>query len=297
MWINMIGKDLFIQTNHNFTFHEVIVEQKKYMIDPEVLGNKTFDLPILEITINNKPYYVGKYYWLLITLSNGEKIYWCGEHNLVYAFFFEHYRHNARDIIRDGGMLWRHFDAHDDVGGNGSMRKVELRNEHNWTREISRGTNELSCGNFMSYIAGAGIASIFDWIHNNDGMGKDILQSDSSSVKTRLIQNYPQIERSAAVFDLDVDLIVGLNPDMPYEQMMRRFWGIKDKLLFFALTSDVIFIANSSELFKGEELLLAFMDPLHSSYCAGTFIKEMALQSDHVGENYTTALDLLPNPA
>ncbi|MFC1548488.1 alpha/beta fold hydrolase [Candidatus Omnitrophota bacterium] len=134
-----IDNNIVIPMTGEFELREAIVDQKEYK---NVTLHENMQYPIIEVVINGKKYRIGNGFYLVITLANGKKVYWSGQHNFSYSFFFEHFKEDARSIISEGGVHWRHIDMHSDMVGSEMVPSRSLQ-ECSWQKEASFGSHKL----------------------------------------------------------------------------------------------------------------------------------------------------------
>ncbi|MDZ4243037.1 MAG: pyridoxal-phosphate dependent enzyme [Candidatus Omnitrophota bacterium] len=221
----------------------VVIEQRHY----EMKTVRATIQPVIKVAINGNAYLIGNGYYLVITLANGKKIYWAGEHNLSYAFFFEHYRDKVNEMIARGGVVWRHLDAHEDLGEYEYLPRPQTFPVLDWRREIERGVNGLACGNYLGHLAlNTMIAKRLQRIRAMQRTGMTI-HDLGMSVEEYGLEELAGQDIRGGVFDLDIDLVTDENRDQGFPMSLAAFEREKSHLVSVAERSDVCFLLNSSE--------------------------------------------------
>jgi hypothetical protein len=225
----------------------VAVTAREYSVPPAI---GLLHLPIIEFTVNGKDYRIGRGHCLTFTRSDGKKIYWAGQHNLSYAFFFDHYRDRASALIRGGGVFWRHIDAHGDVLGY-RHAGVDRATAVEWEREIDVGTR-LSSGRYLGALAVIGAIRHLDQIDplSSEERVNPSLLNGIAGLSERIISLRTAAEEGAFydVADIDIDIVAGYEPMMDEGRARLRFEELKPDLLRICEASVVVFLTNSSEL-------------------------------------------------
>gem|GEM_PF-5117185 len=247
-------KEFEIYTEANFDFPGAAIEQRRYDL-PDIWEEKI--LPVLKVKLNGNPFDIGKGHYVVITLANGKKIYWGGQHNLTYSFFFEHYKDKANDVVALG-KPWFHIDAHDDMGYF-KDEKVELTNDFYWPDQRQAGLG-LSEATYFGNMVNNGIVRNYDFY---------------DSVRSVLMLAQDRI--SGGIMDLDIDVTVGVanNKIDGYKNFAR----MRKALVSIAKRSEVIFLTNSSELSRLSLGAPFYIDPHAAIAFAGTFIEDLAKAS------------------
>ncbi|MGD2278600.1 MAG: EAL domain-containing protein, partial [Candidatus Omnitrophota bacterium] len=256
--INILPKETVYDTDLSFDLPGATVEQKEY----DVWDLPRYIFSVVQITINGKKYKVGKGHYLVITLANGKKVYWSGQHNLSYAFFFEHYREKARELIDKGGVTWRHVDAHTDYGRYHAVDRPERKTFSDWKDEVEFGIHKLNCFDYMGYLRATDMIKDFRFAYY--------------PYELRILA--PQLRLKGVkggVTDVDIDFIVGDEMRLSAYEANRRFADMKDNILFLMKQGEVCFITNSSEL-ERRSFAPLHIDPLLAARFSGELIKELA---------------------
>ncbi|MBU1999333.1 MAG: hypothetical protein KKE64_07570 [Candidatus Omnitrophica bacterium] len=230
------------------------VEQRHFIhIPPQLVAIH----PILEFGINNNLYKIGGPYYLVITLNNSKKLYWGGQHNLSYAFFFEHYKERVKEIIDSGGIAWRAFDAHTDTGDFDVDNLIQTSKRNaNWQEEVKRGILDLSPGGYLGYL----------------------LSTDIPTVASKIIISFDELRELArqriqgGVFDLDIDIVPGLSSRADKYNIWSGFIVMLPYLVSIARLSDLCFFINSSEI----SFSYGAIDAVMAAQCNGYLIKNIA---------------------
>jgi len=249
-----LGSDFVIDSGRSYSFKDVEIEQRQYPVSSP--ASVVFPTVILEI--NNRAYEVGGENFLVITLANGKKIYWGGQHNLSYSFFFENFKEKAAELIEAGGVLWFHIDNHVDLGSYEEANRRSL-DTGVWQKEIEHGYAHLSFANYMGYLLQTKVVS-------------DLHRASSLE---EIVEGKWAID-SPSVVDFDVDVIL--------DNTGKTRLGLleKAKLLSIFNQADVVFMTNSSELSAFNLGVPLHIDPHLAISTNAKFIQELALQSSLV---------------
>jgi len=274
---------------YSFTIKGAKVKQGMY----EVLGYPFEEilpieiLPIVKVSINGKVYKVGRGRFIVITLANGKKIYWGGEHNLSYSFFFEHYREKAQGIIDRGGVVWRHLDAHWDF--KDPMNTPSEDKHIDWQEEVRIGHTKVSHYRYLNRVIEKGIASRIDMGRNTFTIQPKILKREPISITTYHLKKLADQDIEGGVCDLDIDIVAGAEHNIKEREARERFENMKPHIVSIAQRSDVCFFINSSEL---SALPLScgtpnYIDPDLAVRFNGELIQELAQRAVNEGKERT----------
>ncbi len=177
---------------------------------------------VLRVNINGAQYSVGHGDYLGLTLPSGKKIYWGGQHNLSYAFFFKHFGERAQD--RPGSLRWRHADQHRDLN-IGSISETAGPRNATPRDQIEFGLQTLNATNYLGFIRSRELAKV----------------EHATTIEDLDVWNRNQ--KIGGVLDIDLDILV--HPRTAKSQDGQMFI---ERLAKAAGNSEVIFITNSSEL-------------------------------------------------
>jgi 8-oxo-dGTP pyrophosphatase MutT (NUDIX family) len=177
---------------------------------------------VLHVDINGKEYSIGHGDYLALTLPSGKKIYWSGQHNLSYAFFFEHFGDDAKGRL--GPVRWRHADQHQDLN-IGSLPPAGPPKNATPQEQIEFGLQTLNAANYRGYIENRKMARV------------------EHATTTEELDAWDQGPEKGGVLDIDLDILI--HPETAKPQDRKIF---SEKLAKAAASAEVIFITNSSEL-------------------------------------------------
>ncbi len=196
--------------------------------------------PVLHVNINGKAYSIGHGDYLSLMLPSGKKIYWGGQHNLSYAFFFKHFNEQANDRL--GSILWRHAGQRSDLN-IGSLYMESPPKNASQQRQIDFGLQTLDATNYLGFIQSRKLARV-----------EHVATSEQ-------IDGWDQSPEKGGILDIDLDILVDL-----YTAKLQDGKVFSEKLAKAAKTAEVIFITNSSELqavYPGGESRPGFPKYLH----------------------------------
>ncbi len=271
------NRPFVINSNSSFEFEGADIEQGEYEIK-NIPGGCIY--PEIEVSINDRKYKVGNGFYIVITLVNGKKIYWSGQHNLSYAFFFKHYGKDAQGIIDNGGVIWRHVDSsgHLDLG-HYSSSSLSPKHGIDPDKEIEFGINHLTGGNYLGYALTTGIVSYLYRISGPTGVREEILLSECVPGSTGSLAGMASKNVRGGVSDIDIDIAVNGHAEINDFEAVEKFEKMKDVLCDVAEQGDVCFITNSSELSTTYLGVPLYIDPHKAVQFSGEIIAELAKRS------------------
>ena len=197
----------------------VTVQQERF--DRVVLMPEEYH-PVLHVNINGTGYSIGHGDYLVLTLPSGKKLYWGGQHNLSYAFFFKWFGEEAKNRL--GSILWRHADQHQDLN-IGSLHSNDPPQNSNMQSQIDFGLQTLNASNYLGFIRSRKLARV------------------EHAAAVEELDTWNQNSETGGVLDIDLDILVH-----PRTAMLQDSKVFSEKLAKAATTAEVIFITNSSEL-------------------------------------------------
>ncbi len=251
-----IDNNIVIPLDNNFNLEGATIEQKEY---PQVTLHKAMEYPIIEVKLNGKTYRMGNRFYVVITLANGKKIYWGGQHNLSYSFFFEHYNEKAQDMIDMGGISWKHVDMHSDTDGYEAIPDRPAGTKRSWEDEAFFGVDRLWGGNYLAHLQKRGVIKKLDKIRGHDD----------------LVAAAADVKNIAGVTDVDIDVILHKHDDNDETLCRQTFNRMKPYLVDLAEKGHVCFITNSSEITRyGNKPL--HIKPGIAVPCNGELLEELA---------------------
>ncbi|MFH2144503.1 MAG: helix-turn-helix domain-containing protein [Candidatus Omnitrophota bacterium] len=264
-----------IKIEENFNVGDVQIEQRRYETEPlrgEVMR------PVVGVTLNGKNYWIGNGYHLAVTLPNGKKIYWGGEHNLSYSFFFEHYRDKAKDIINKGGLIWKFIDAHKDLGRDPLPMFVHKRND--WRDEVKAGYSTLLFSEFLRYLLTRGLASKLYMARSLDKVSEIIADRKVSVPGEKCgLKQLAAKQAEGGVADIDIDIVIGEDGWLPMMERgiaEKRFEEMKPYLLSIAENSELCFLSNSSEITLYFSKRPAHIEPSYAVAFNAQLVRDLA---------------------
>ncbi|MFA6141681.1 MAG: 4-alpha-glucanotransferase [Candidatus Omnitrophota bacterium] len=284
-----------ISLDQPFTFGAANIEQRQYEIEQQ----QSVIYPVIEVSINDKKYKVGNGYFVIIILANGKRIYWGGQHNLSYSFAFEHYGPSMQNIINNGGVVWRHLDAHGDFGSY-MGKKMGSKKDIDWQEEVKFGYSNLTSGDYLGYLATTGVIDRLDTAHSLDALNPATripLKHVVIPEKEHDLAELAAMEISGGVADLDIDIIVGLNPGMKDSEARERFEAMKPYIISIAGRSEVSFLTNSSELNRDNAGVPLNIDPKQAALFNGKIIEELSAQAANAKKGAIPQGDTLRQPS
>jgi RNA polymerase sigma factor (sigma-70 family) len=243
----------------------------------EVAEKVSMIYPVMEVTINGSQYRIGEGYYLVVTLKNGKKIYWGGQHNLSGAFFFAHYKEKVQEIIRNKGMPWLHLDTHQDFGkyrGKPLAIKLAL----NWQEELNLALTGLHQGEYLGYLITTGAISRLFLAASLDELSPWPDTNECIPEEKLTLIDLAQRNITGAVGDLDTDLVVGIDSDTNFSAGMERFQIMRPYIISILSLCDVCFVINSSEI-SVDGLEPMFIDPELAVTCNAIVIADLVAQA------------------
>ena len=236
--------DYFIDINRQFNFEDASIEQREFAVRKSPAD---MVYPVLRVSINGCQYKIGKGFYLIVTLKNGKKIYWGGQHNLSYSFFFEHYREKAQGLIDSGGVVWRHIDAHPDLD-NYNIESLTPRDRVDWQDDEIFGFTHLTSGNYLRYLIKSGIISHLYRAYRLGGKRDFPFESLGIPEEECELADLASRPLTGGVTDIDIDVVVGPSQNVNNAQSVSVFERMRPHLIAIAEQGDVCFLTNSSEL-------------------------------------------------
>ncbi|MFA6379433.1 MAG: signal peptidase II, partial [Candidatus Omnitrophota bacterium] len=261
-----------IEARDSFYFPETSIEQRVIPLEESFQGKIH---PVVEVQINGELYYVGSNYYLVIKLANGKNIYWGGQHNLSYSFFFDHYREKAQDVIDQGGVIWNCLDAHVDIGTHIATPFIKKENVQ-WQKEILFGFSRLQCYDFLGFLATTGIAAQINFVHKIEMFDRKPFFLQSIPAYTYSLRSLANEKNTFSLMDLDIDILVMQDSTMHAEKAQENFQIMKPYFLTLAQQSDVCFFINSSELATHPRGVPFYMNPHLAVLFNGKLIAELS---------------------
>ncbi|MFH2138731.1 MAG: hypothetical protein ABII88_09500 [Candidatus Omnitrophota bacterium] len=268
----LVEEDFVIKIDKEFIFSDAVIEQKQF--DFEKPGQAVI-YPVLEVYLNGTKYKVGGEYYVVITLANNKKIYWGGQHNMSYSFFFEHYREKAQEIIDRGGVEWRHLDAHGDFGPH-QNKPLHRKQNCDWQKEIEFGISKLSPADYLGYLVTTGMASHLVKINRlgpPDNAKTKHVNIPETILGLRELESSPV---NGGVTDLDIDIIVGTAAEMDEYKAKDSFQQMAPPIISVCERSEVCFFINSSELSRHYLGVPLHINPHQAALFTGTLIENLA---------------------
>lgn len=266
-----------IDSNRSFEFEGADIEQGEYELK-NIPGGCIY--PVIEVSINGRQYKVGNGFYIVVTLANGKKIYWSGQHNLSYAFFFKHYGKDAQRIIDSGGVIWRHVDSsgHLDLGHYSGFR-MSPKQDIDPDKEMEFGMNHLTGGNYLGYALTTGIVSYLYRISGLAGAREETLLDQCVPGSTGSLAGMALKNVRGGVSDIDIDIAVNGHAEINDFEAIEKFEKMKDNLCDVAEQGDACFITNSSELSTTYLGVPLYIDPHKALQFSGEVIAELAKRS------------------
>ncbi|MFH1791884.1 MAG: GNAT family N-acetyltransferase, partial [Candidatus Omnitrophota bacterium] len=223
---------------------DITIEQRSYRLEDMSWPHESTIFPILEIKINREIYRIGREYYVIITLADGKKIYWSGQHNFSYSFFFGHYKENAQALIDKGGVLWRCLDSHTDFGPYADMALTPKKGV-DWQDEVKFGCR-LSFGEFLGYLKYAGVIRK---LFRVEFRSQETVMNSATAVPVEYagIDAWKGRRIKGGVADIDIDVVVGDDPRISKSDARAKLARSMPEVVTMAMDSDVCFLTNSSE--------------------------------------------------
>jgi len=236
--------------------------------------------------LNGKPYYVGHGYYVVVTLANDKKIYWGGEHNYAYSFFFDHYREDAQRIIQEGGLPWYSVDAHYDYAHYLHL-PLRRKEQVNWQQEMSFGEQKLNANDYLGYSATTGIASHIEKVqkYGNEERLRDGRITAIPAYHYQGILTLLKEDIIGGVFDLDIDYFVGTRSETNETVALEKFEEVRPHLITLAERTDVSIFINSSELDVNFQGVPMYIHPHVAVHANATLISDIAQRASPVTDH------------
>ncbi|MFC1590583.1 hypothetical protein ACFL42_03735, partial [Candidatus Omnitrophota bacterium] len=238
-------------------------------------SDKSTWLPVYEVEINGRRFLVGGWWYIKITLKNGEMIYWAGPHNYAYSFCFDAYRDEVPEIIAAGGKTYYQADEHFDFGKIDEDCEAPAP-DADWEAHFDHGTRDLGIENFATQLANTGFAGRMVFAKRlEDASGAVFLDHDKAALEIMSVIDIENESDVDGIFSLDADLIVGWNSALPYEAVLELGRVFMPHLLN-AMRRSPLNIVITTGLIKPNGMP-AFIDPDAAHVFTAQLIEKLAL--------------------